>query len=85
MLSWDDYEDTLETAIPAIAAQNAAAQMAAQQTLQAADKPEPQPAAPKQDYKPATNSDAVARAQQAVADLDPAPGLEELAMGAARV
>ncbi|HMU68344.1 MAG TPA: ribonucleotide-diphosphate reductase subunit beta, partial [Cellvibrionaceae bacterium] len=71
--------------MPAIAAQNAAAQMAAQQTLQAADKPEPQPAAPKQDYKPATNSDAVARAQQAVADLDPAPGLEELAMGAARV
>ena len=36
---------------------------------------------------PATvgTGDAVERARQAVADLDPAPGLEELEMGAARI
>jgi ribonucleoside-diphosphate reductase beta chain len=86
MLSWDDYEDTLETAIPPVAAQIAAAQAAVQPPVQAPEpvKTEAQPVA-KQEYTPVTNNDALARAQQAIADLDPAPGLEELAMGAARV
>lgn len=86
MLSWDDYEDTLETAIPPVAAQMAAAQAAVQPPVQAPEpvKTEAQPVA-KQEYTPVTNNDALARAQQAIADLDPAPGLEELAMGAARV
>ncbi len=44
------------------------------------------PEAPKSESTPvAAASDEVARAEQAINDLDPAPGLEELEMGAARV
>jgi ribonucleoside-diphosphate reductase beta chain len=73
MLSWDEYEETTETPV-------AQAVRAAQPAAPLADEP-----VPASSYKPASNNDALARAQQAIADLDPAPGLEELAMGAARV
>ena len=80
MLSWDDYQN--ET--PAMASPKAQPQPAA--PAPAAREAAPQAAAPVASARPtAAVSDAVARAQQAIAELDPAPGLEELEMGAARV
>ena len=79
MLTWDDYEETLEAPAPALRAEPI--------PQATAPKAPSAPAAPiaAAPTRPATNSEAIARAQQAIADLDPAPGLEELAMGAARV
>src|SRR5690554_4622281 len=80
MLSWDDYQDDT----PAMAPATPKPQAAAPAPALAVREPAPQAAAPA--ARPAAPvSDAVARAQQAIADLDPTPGLEELEMGAARV
>ncbi|WP_439135569.1 ribonucleotide-diphosphate reductase subunit beta [Pseudomaricurvus sp.] len=87
MLSWDDYQDEATTA-PPIAPQKTAPQPSAPQ--QAA--PQAAPAQPAEEAPAETNNrpaapvgSAVARAREAVSELDPAPGLEELEMGAARV
>ena len=82
MLTWDDYEETLETPAPALRAEPIPQATAPKAPSAPAAPAAPIAAAP---TRPATNSEAIARAQQAIADLDPAPGLEELAMGAARV
>lgn len=74
MLNWDDYEAPVE------APKAKAAPAAPAAATPAAPTPAPVPQA-----RPSSPSEAVARAQQAIKDLDPAPGLEELAMGAARV
>ena len=79
MLSWDDYKSDkpLTIQIPVTPPEKT-------QAPQATAPSEAQPAAaPKAAKNPAV--DAITRAQQAVADLDPAPGLEELEMGAQRV
>ena len=76
-----------------VAPEPAAAVAAAQQTtapMPAAAQPAaPQPAAapidPIASVRPAEVSDNVAKAQQAVEQIDVAPGLEDLEMGAARV
>jgi len=88
MLSWDDFES--EETVKAAAKENAR-----QETL----KPQP-PVAPKlvtpaqqpqannafsQTAKEQGISPALAQAREALAHLDPAPGLEELEMGAARI
>ncbi|GAB3094881.1 ribonucleotide-diphosphate reductase subunit beta [Aestuariicella hydrocarbonica] len=80
MLSWDDYQDEATTAPPR-APQKAAPEQPAP-VAQAAE-PEAAPAASKRPAAPVGS--AVERAREAIADLDPAPGLEELEMGAARV
>ncbi|TDG12528.1 ribonucleotide-diphosphate reductase subunit beta [Seongchinamella unica] len=84
MLSWDDYhkEDS--------AAATAASQPAAPQSLVAEmETPPGAVAIPKQNEPvaeaAATPNDPVAKAAAAVQNLDVAPGLEELEMGAARV
>ncbi len=83
MLSWDDYneEATATAAAPKPAAP-------APEPKLAVREPEPAYEPPVQTSRPrpaAAADSPVARAQQAVADLDPAPGLEELEMGAERV
>jgi ribonucleoside-diphosphate reductase beta chain len=88
MLSWDEYN--AEEAAPA-ATNNAVQEPALAEAApaQAAAQPAaPQPAAPEQPAQtaetPAT-SDKVAKAQEALDNLDVAPGLEELEMGAGRL
>ncbi|MYM64996.1 ribonucleotide-diphosphate reductase subunit beta [Pseudomaricurvus sp. HS19] len=84
MLSWDDYEENTAAKPvappPAAEPQAAVAEAAPDYSAPAVE------AEPAERRKPAAAaSDAVEAARQAVADLDPAPGLEELEMGAARV
>jgi ribonucleoside-diphosphate reductase beta chain len=96
MLNWDDYhkEDSapVASAAPEPAVVAAAAPAVSQATPQpAAPQPAtPQPAAPQpvaatDPVAPAENADHVARAAAAVENIDVAPGLEELEMGAGRV
>src|SRR5690606_26322266 len=87
MLSWDDYND--DTPITA----------KAPQTAPRAAEPEQKPAVPLKNAEampsanptPAnsavasTGLDAVAKAREVIANLDPAPELEELEMGAERI
>ena len=73
MLSWDEYSDETPVAIKP----------------SAPEAPKAAPAAPEVPVARTTSaapaSEQVKKAQEAVADLDPAPGLEELEMGAQRV
>ena len=80
MLNWDDYHAEENSAItpPPPAAEEVMA------TVSAAAEPTPAPAT----EMPATNSgngDIKAKAQESLKNLDVAPGLEELEMGAARL
>lgn len=97
MLSWDDFNDDKPIAknqplvqkdvIPgSLKVQGAPAVEAgkAEPTRKPVTETAAAPAAaPKRNTT--TNKDDIAKAQQAIADLDPAPGLEELELGAARV
>ena len=96
MLNWDDYhkEDSApvasaapEPAVVAAAPAATAAPAVSQATPQpAAPQPAaPQPVAATDPVAPAENADHVARAAAAVENIDVAPGLEELEMGAGRV
>src|SRR5690625_6782174 len=77
MLNWDDFEATDEPAINAKPAQSPRTQE---------PQPEPAPAQPTAaPSRPATGNPALAAARQALKGLDPAPGLAELEMGAARI
>src|SRR5690606_29206555 len=62
-----------------------AAEREVEATPQAATKPAAEPSAATTAKPGMSNADAATMAKQAVRDLDPAPGLEELEMGAARV
>lgn len=73
MLSWDEYSDDTPVA------NKPAAPAAPKAAEAAAEAPVSRPATQ------APTSEQVKKAQAAVADLDPAPGLEELEMGAQRV
>ncbi len=96
MLSWDDYnkEEAAPTAAapaaPVAEAAPAAAAAAAGEPVQV-PAPAPEPAAaeaPAEAIDPvasAAQSDNVARAAESLKQMDVAPGLEELEMGAARV
>ena len=98
MLSWDDYNDD-KAALPKFDSDKTApepkvAPEVVQATLaavtakeqEAAPRPVEKPAVAASPVKPGLNNqDAISLAKQAMRDLDPAPGLEELEMGAARV
>ena len=82
MLNWEDYNND-EAAVakkPAAPVVEAAAKQAAEPAAQAALEPAADSNAPE-----AAASENVAKAAAAIADIDIAPGLEELEMGASRV
>ena len=84
MLSWDDYTADTPAAKTTSAPEEKAAPVAAPVREAAMNALE------SQESKAPTNatsdaSDLVAKAQQAIDSLDPAPGLEELEMGASRI
>ncbi|OPX56501.1 ribonucleoside-diphosphate reductase beta chain [Oceanospirillum multiglobuliferum] len=88
MLSWDEFDtdDTIvaEPKPQTVAQPKAAPQAAASSPAPVASVAPTVQAAPTRTYTaPAT--DAVARAKEAVASIDVAPGLEDLEMGAARI
>lgn len=88
MLSWDEFDtdDTIvaEPKPQTVAQPKAAPQAAASSSAPVAPVAPTVQAAPTRTYTaPAT--DAVARAKEAVASIDVAPGLEDLEMGAARI
>lgn len=81
MLNWDDYSEEASASTPAAPAPEVKA-AAAEQVNKPVVKETP--------VKEATDNtapvtDAVAQARKAISELDVAPGLEELEMGAARV
>ena len=78
MLNWDDYNTDEDKASPAPQVVASAAEQAAPETPQAA--PEPTPSA-----APVAGGATVAKAKENLDQLDVAPGLEELEMGAARL
>jgi|TARA_R100001039_G_scaffold38815_1_gene41852 ribonucleoside-diphosphate reductase beta chain len=82
MLSWDDYEDDTQDTETKKPAPAAPATPKAAETRQADPAPEPEPKATAPQGEP---SDAVKAARESLESLDPAPGLEELEMGAARI
>ncbi len=86
MLNWDDYHKEESTGDAAVAAKAAAAQQVAESPA-AEESPAPVPAAETMEdtTSVAAPSDAVAAAAKAIEEMDVAPGLEELEMGAARV
>ena len=86
IISWDDFDEE-EVAVTTKPTAAAPAKAVPAPTAAA-----PAPAAPVADAVPApsvaalpADASALARAEAAVAHLDPAPGLEDLEMGAARV
>jgi len=85
MLSWDDYtEQASPEPQPVPAAPESIAQ--AEQAPVAAQAAAPQTAAPETPAAaPATTGTPIARAQAAVAAINPAAGLEELELGATRI
>jgi ribonucleoside-diphosphate reductase beta chain len=91
MLNWDDYHKEDSAPVASAAPEPAVVAAAAPAVSQAAPQPAaPQPAAPQpvaatDPVAPAENADHVARAAAAVENIDVAPGLEELEMGAGRV
>ena len=78
MLSWDEYGD--DTATETKPAPKAPANVAPPKAQVSAEIESTASSAPK-----AALSDSVREAQEAIANLDPTPGLEELEMGAQRV
>jgi ribonucleoside-diphosphate reductase beta chain len=91
MLNWDDYHKEDSAPVASAAPEPAVVAAAAPAVSQATPQPAtPQPAAPQpvaatDPVAPAENADHVARAAAAVENIDVAPGLEELEMGAGRV
>lgn len=95
MLSWDDYKSDKPLTIHMPSAPAEAKPTPAEPTAQRVEPADakvekpvsegPQATESAAQSRVADDSDAIKRAQQAVADLDPAPGLEELQMGAERV
>lgn len=87
MLSWDDYEEKDNSVEPAVV--NKAL---AEEPKSAEPSATPQVSEPAAEYTSVetnsaetVDSDALAKATQALEELDIAPGLEELEMGAARI
>ncbi len=93
MLSWDDYDENATAAAPQPSVNQAAmdttpaAPVAEEPAPAPKADPEPAPAAPviEAAAPAAEDGDAMAKARAAVNAIDPAPGLEALEMGAARV
>ncbi|WP_096084846.1 ribonucleotide-diphosphate reductase subunit beta [Agaribacterium haliotis] len=91
MLSWDDYQEESSDAAPAAAARSEAIQQETKDSQQA----QPQSAAaeakeePQVEFKAAPSAaaagDEVERAKKAIENIDVAPGLEDLEMGAKRI
>ena len=94
MLNWDDYKSdkplTVQQSVTQPPVAQPAEQRAAQQPTRGQEQAQPTTASTGANNKTAQkkaspDADAIERARQAVANLDPAPGLEELEMGAQRV
>ena len=88
MLSWDDYTaETPAAKTTSTAGENAApVREAAINTLESSTLESTEPQEPKTPANTTLDaSDPVAKAQQAIDNLDAAPGLEELEMGASRI
>ncbi|WP_323844951.1 ribonucleotide-diphosphate reductase subunit beta [Microbulbifer magnicolonia] len=88
MLSWDDFETqpkkTTKAAEPRPAPESLHQEVSESAASYEAHSAPASPAAQSK-AAPAETTSAVEAARAAVADLDPAPGLEELEMGAARI
>ena len=86
MLNWDEYDDDVAVAPAALAEQNTEAktETPVQETLTAETSAPEMPAEAKATTA-AAPTDAIAKAKQAISQIDPTPGIEELEMGAARV
>lgn len=86
MLSWDEYGEDTATIEKPTAPQKATPKVAIEplQTPDLSTSVSPEPEASKTSYK-APITDAVKAAKEAIANLDPTPGLEELNMGAGRI
>ena len=93
MLSWDNYDEPLDAELPKVVAEAAKPAAPVQEVyketqtapeptaqMQAAATPVAQPAVTE-----STSDDPVAKAKQAIQEIDIAPGLEELEMGGARI
>lgn len=88
MLNWDEYEDNNSTKIaPAMQSMAESTAMAAPTPAQVIKATAPKVSEPKpavsRTTAPLSNASAVERARAAVAALDPAPGLESLAVSTA--
>lgn len=86
MLNWDEYDDDVAVAPAALAEQNteAKAETPVQETL-TAETSAPETPAEAKATTAAAPTDTIAKAKQAISQIDPTPGIEELEMGAARV
>ncbi|WP_226645414.1 ribonucleotide-diphosphate reductase subunit beta [Microbulbifer variabilis] len=84
MLSWDDFETKPQQSEKATEAQ-VAPKTQAKSVQEPSASYTAEAAAPAASAAPRNGSAAVEAARAAVASLDPAPGLEELEMGAARI
>ncbi|QFT55878.1 ribonucleotide-diphosphate reductase subunit beta [Microbulbifer sp. THAF38] len=84
MLSWDDFETKPQQSEKATEAQ-VAPKTQAKSVQEPSASYSAKAAAPAASAAPRNSSAAVEAARAAVASLDPAPGLEELEMGAARI
>ena len=84
MLSWDDFNDQATSTPKAKPAPQAQPEPQAAKPV-AAPAAAPSPAPQANQGAPETEDEAVQRARAAIEALDPAPGLEELEMGAARI
>lgn len=86
MLSWDDlYDEQPATKQSKKAPAPDVVKAALESEPKATETAKPSAPKPDVDTPPSAQPDAVARAQKAIADLDPAPGLEELELGAQRL
>ncbi len=82
MLNWDEYNDDELAVAPAPAALEPTIPKAPPEKVEAEQAPAPKVTT---EVASETANDPVSRAQQAIKDIDPTPGIEELEMGAARV
>lgn len=86
MLSWDDlYDEQPATKQSKKAPAPDVVKAALESEPKATETAKPSAPKPDADTPQSAQPEAVARAQKAIADLDPAPGLEELELGAQRL
>lgn len=84
MFNWDEYEKEEKAEAPK-KAQPAPAPVVEEKQEQPAPQVAAEPKATQEEYVEPEALDNVAKAQAALEELDVAPGLEELEMGAARI
>ena len=86
MLSWDNYNESVDKELPKVAEEKPVIAEVPVKEAQLSTVAESSPEQAPQEEKPAeTNDDPIAKAKQAIKDIDVAPGLEELEMGGTRI